>query len=385
MIKEGFFLFPCLTEDQKFKVRKTWSCNSSGQVGGPDKVLRPFFHSHNLSLDLTLLPGRHGEPAGSPKNGMTAPRDRPARCLDPHRCRRPRPRSMPIRVRLVDRAASALSLGGEVRHRPERLPGAPDPAAARTNPAAAPAARHPVQARCRAAMERRRVPQDPSPCPGVGRPARLRRRVRPGCAERVRAHRGPRRADPRRAGGRRALPPPPAGGQQPGGPALSHGAGRPCHGGGLPGVPPADRGGSRPEDSGSGRQLQDAPRPEHPGAAGGEPSHGRVVFSAGLLAASQSSGTARGLSPAAGPSRAEQDRSTTARQTGSRLPVFAKSSGTGAGLLSRGRLPVYSCLHSETTTFDAISTPQRRTRSPPPPANAPGSGCWCWAGHCARH
>ncbi len=41
---------------------------------------------------------------------------------EPHRRRRPRPRSMQTRVRLVDRAASAPSLWGEVRHRPERPP-----------------------------------------------------------------------------------------------------------------------------------------------------------------------------------------------------------------------------------------------------------------------
>ncbi len=118
----------------------------------------------------------------------------------------------------------------------------------------------------------------------------------------------------------------------------------------------ADRGGGRPEDSVGGRQLQDSPRPDNPGVAGGEPSYGRSVFAAALLAASQSGGTARGLGPAAGPSRAEQDRSTASRQPGSCLPVFARSSGTGASLLSRGRLLVYSCLNSEDTTFDAISS-----------------------------
>ncbi len=108
----------------------------------------------------------------------------------PLRCRSPRPRSMPIRVRLVDRAASAPSLGGEVRQRPERLPGASDPAAAPAPAAAAPAARYPIPARCRAAVERPRVFRGPSPGPGVGSPARFRRRVRLGCAERVRAHLG---------------------------------------------------------------------------------------------------------------------------------------------------------------------------------------------------
>ncbi len=110
------------------------------------------------------------------------------------------------------------------------------------------------------------------------------------------------------------------------------------------------------------RQLQDAPCPDHPGVAGGEPSRGRAVFSADLLAASQSGGTAMGLGPAAGPSRAEQDRSTASRQPGSCFSVFARSSGTGAGLLARGRLPVYSCLHSEDPTFDAISGAHRAAR-----------------------
>ncbi len=160
------------------------------QVSGPDKALLPLLHAHDLSLDLTLLPGRYGEPAGSPKNGTTAPRDRPARRLYPRHRRRPRPRSMPMQIRLVDRAASAPSLGGEVRQRPERLPGAPDPAAAPAHTAEAPAVRHPVRARQHAAVARPGVSQAPSPRPGVGSPARLRRRVRLGCAKRVRAHWG---------------------------------------------------------------------------------------------------------------------------------------------------------------------------------------------------
>ncbi len=41
---------------------------------------------------------------------------------------------------------------------------------------------------------RPRVPQDPSPCPGFGSLARLRRRVRPGCTERVRTHWEPSRS-----------------------------------------------------------------------------------------------------------------------------------------------------------------------------------------------
>ncbi len=166
--------------------------------------------------------------------------------------------------------------------------------------------------------------------------------VRPSCAERFRAHLGPVRSDPRCTGSRRALPPPPAGGQQPGGPALGHTAGRSCHGGGLPGVSGADRGGSGPEDSAGGGQLQYSSRPDNPGVAASKPSRGRAVLSADLLAASQSCGTARGLGPAAGPSRAEQDRSTASRQPGSCFPVFAKSPGTGASLLARGRLQVYS-------------------------------------------
>ncbi len=326
-----------------------------GQVGGPAQVLRPLLHTHDLALDPTLPPGRPGKSAGSQKNGTTAPRDRPAPGLDPHRRRRPRP----IRVRWVDCAASAPSLLGKVRQRPERLPGAPEPAAARTPAAAPPAAHRPVRARGCAAVEGRRAPPAPSSCPGVGSPARLRRRVRPSCAERVRAHRGPVRADPRRAGGRRTLPPPPAGGQQPGGPAVGHRAGRSCRGGGLPGVPPADRGGSGSEDSVGGGPLQDAPRPGNPGVAGSEPSRDRAVLSADLLAVSQSRGTAMVLGQAAGPSRAEQDRRTASRQLGSCFPGFAKSSGTGASLLSRGRLQVYSCLNSDDTTFDAISTTGR--------------------------
>ncbi len=262
---------------------------------------------------------------------------------------------MPIRICLVDRAASAPSLWGKVRQRPERLHGAPDPAAVPAPAAAAPTVRHPVRARQRVAVERPRIPQAPSPGPGVGSLARLRRRVRPGCAERVRAHLGPLRSAPRGADGRRALPPPPAGGQQPGGPALGQGAGRPSHGGGLPGVSGADRRGSRPKDPGSGRQLQDAPRPDNPRVTGGEPSRSRFVFSAGLLAASQSYGIARGLGPAAGPSRAEQDRSPASRQPGSCFPVFARSSGAGASLLSRGSLQVYSCLNSDGTNFGTTS------------------------------
>ncbi len=98
-----------------------------------------------------------------------------------------------MRVRLVDRVARVPSLGGEVRQRPERLPGAPDPAVA---PVPTAAVRYPVRARQRAAVESPRVPQDPSPRPGVGNSARLRRRVRPGCAERVRVPWGPPRAAP---------------------------------------------------------------------------------------------------------------------------------------------------------------------------------------------
>ncbi len=256
----------------------------------------------------------------------------------------------------MDRAASAPSFLGEVRQRPERLPGAPELAAARTPTAAAPAARHPVRSRGCAAVARRRVPPDPSSRPGVGSHDRLRRRVRPSCAERVRAHLGPVRSDPRRAGGQRAFPPPPAGGQQPEGPTLGHRAGRSCRGGGLPGVLGADRGGSRSEDSVGGGQLPDSPRADNPGVAGSEPSRSRAVFSADLLATSQSGGTAMGLGPAAGPSRTEQDRGPASRQPGSCWPVFARSSGTGASLLARGRLPVYACLHSEDTIFDAISS-----------------------------
>ncbi len=140
---------------------------------------------------------------------------------------------------------------------------------------------------------------------------------------------------------------------------LGHRAGRPCHGGGLPGVPQADHGGSGSEGSAGGGPWQDAPRPDHPGVAGSEPSRGRAVLSADLLAASQSGGTARGLGPAAGPSRAEQDRSTAARQPGSCLPGFARSSGTSASPLLRGRLQVYSCLNSDDTTFAPISTRDR--------------------------
>ncbi len=89
--------------------------------------------------------------------------------------------------------------------------------------------------------------------------------------------------------------------------------------------------------------------------AGGEPNRTRALFSADLLTSSQSGETAMGLGPAASPSPAEQGRSTASRQPGSCLPVFARSSGTGASLLSRGRLPVYSCLNSDDTTFNAIS------------------------------
>ncbi len=77
--------------------------------------------------------------------------------------------------------------------------------------------------------------------------------------------------------------------------ALGLSAGRSCHGGGLPGVPQADRGGNRPEDSVGGGPLQDSPRTDNPGVAASEPSRGRAVFSADLLAASQSCGTARSL------------------------------------------------------------------------------------------
>ncbi len=114
--------------------------------------------------------------------------------------------------------------------------------------------------------------------------------------------------------------------------------------------------GSGSEDSAGGGPLQYSPRPDNPGVAGSELSRGRAVLSADLLAASQSGGTARGLGPASGPSRAEQDRSTALRQPGSCLPGFAKSSGTGASLLSGGGLQVYSCLNFDDTTFDAISS-----------------------------
>ncbi len=118
------------------------------------------------------------------------------------------------------------------------------------------------------------------------------------CAERVRAHPEQPRSDPRRASVQRALPPPPAGSQQPGGPALLHGAGRPRHGGGLPGVPKADRGGSRPEDSVDSRQLQYSRCMDNPGVSGGEPSRSNTVFSADLHTTSQSGGTAMGFGQA---------------------------------------------------------------------------------------
>ncbi len=205
-----------------------------------------------------------------------------------------------------------------------------------------------------AAGQRGQAPESPSSCAGSksGEPC-LGRRVRSGCAERGRAAWGPPRAGLRRAGGQRALAPEPAGGRQPGGPARGQGAGRPCSGGGLPGVPGADRGGSGPEDAAGGRQLQDAPRTDQPGAAGGEPSRGRAVFSAGLVAGEQCGGTARGLGPAARPARAEPDRSPAARQPGSCWPVLAGSSGTGAGLLARGGPPACFGLHSEGPTGDA--------------------------------
>ncbi len=120
--------------------------------------------------------------------------------------------------------------------------------------------------------------------------------------------------------------------------------------------------------------------------AGGEPSRNRAVLSAGLLAATQSGRTAIGLGPAAGQSRAEQDRSTASRQPGSCLPVFAKSSGTGASLLPRGRLQVYSCLNSGETTFDAISTahsilpPDARSARLRLSSALQRKVCQCWSG-----
>ncbi len=95
IVKERFFFFLRLTADQKFEVRKKHGTavrgGGGGGICGPDKVLRPLLHTHDLSLDLTLLSGRHGEPAGSPKNGTTAPRDRPARRPDPRHRHRPNP------------------------------------------------------------------------------------------------------------------------------------------------------------------------------------------------------------------------------------------------------------------------------------------------------
>ncbi len=209
---------------------------------------------------------------------------------------------MQMRVRLVDRVASASSLLKEVRQRFERLHGAPEPAAAPAPAAAAPAVRRPVRARCRAAVASPRVPQEPvekvrlAYSTGVGWcSSALQAPLLAGCAilgVRSATVAGPlercapkfhgtqdffnrllsslavseswepcspappspawlRRAcsgawgaaavSPPRAGGRRALAPPPAGGQQPGGPALRQGAGSPCHGGGLARVSGADR------------------------------------------------------------------------------------------------------------------------------------------------
>ncbi len=95
---------------------------------------------------------------------------------------KPQPRSMPMRVRLVGRAASAPSLEGKVQQRPAA---APAPAAA---------AHYLVRARQHVALARSRVPQARSPLPGVGSPVRPRRRVRPGCAEHVRTPSGQPRA-----------------------------------------------------------------------------------------------------------------------------------------------------------------------------------------------
>ncbi len=143
----------------------------------------------------------------------------------------------------------------------------------------------------------------------------------------------------------------------------------------------ADHGGSRPEDSVGGRQLQYSSRTDHPGVAGSEPSRGRAVFSADLIAGNQCGGTARGLGPAAGPSRAEPDRSPASRQPGSCWPVLARSSGTGAGLLARGGLPVYFCSGSRWWSRPPRGRPRagegQGLRSPAPPprrADAPSGG-----------
>ncbi len=287
-----------------------------GQGCGPAKVLRPLLHTHDLALGLTLLAGRHGEPAGAPKNGTTAPRDRSARCLDSHRRRRPSPPSMPRRVRLADRAARAPSLEGKVRQRPERPP--------------------PVR------RSLRRLPLPPQ------RPQRRAAKYKPAAGQRWQ--------DPEFPEFLRR--------------AREWGALLAC----------ADE---------SGLAAQSAC--ERTGGLGGQTPVGRVAggrFRLHPLAASspegklyyrvredpvtaevfrgfpeqiaeetdQSGGTAMGLGPTAGQSRAEQDRSPASRQPGSCFSVFARSSGTGASLLPKGRLPVYSCLHSEDTTFDAISS-----------------------------
>ncbi len=209
MTKERFF-FLRLTADQKLEVRKNVVLQFVGGCG-PAKVLRPLLHTHDPSLDLTLLSGRHGEPAGSPKNGTTAPRDRPARRLDPRHRHRPNSAQ--------GQFGSVLSVS-PVRRSLRRLrlpPQRPQRRATQSEPAD---------------VQRWQDPEFPE----------LLRRTREwgallACAERVRAPWGHARSDPRRAGGQRALPPAPAGVQQPGGPARGQGAGRPCHGGGLPGVP----------------------------------------------------------------------------------------------------------------------------------------------------
>ncbi len=225
MTKGRFFFFPRLTAEQKFKVRK----NVVLQLIGGKSVDQ--INSCVPCSIRTIYRWISRFFLGCMEN-----------LRDRQRTRRPRPGTDRhvawIRIVVVDQdpaqcpcecawwtAQRGPSLGGEVRQRPERLPDAPEPAAA---PAAA--VRHPVRARCQAAVGSPRFPQDPSPCPEVGSPDRLRRRVRPSFAERVRAHLGHPWADPHRTGG-----------QQPGGPALGQGAGRPCHGGGLPGVSGADR------------------------------------------------------------------------------------------------------------------------------------------------
>ncbi len=83
-----------------------------GEVGGPWKVLRSWLSPHDGALGPTLLAGKYGEPKRSQENGKAAPRYSPARRLpSPHRRRRPKPCAMPMRVRLMDRAARVPSLG----------------------------------------------------------------------------------------------------------------------------------------------------------------------------------------------------------------------------------------------------------------------------------